>query len=633
MKLLFFMSHPGGARNFESTLRGLAERGHTVHLAFDRTEKRNLRGLTDLADSLVAEHESLTSAKAPRPPKEEEDAWLGCWLRKSLDYMRYLDPEFADAPKLRRRAESWVSGRISKRYESAPLLGRRAMRSSFRMTERSLPPSPTVENFLRKQAPDAVLVTPLLEPGSLQAEYLRVAKRLGIPTCLCVASWDNLTNKGLIHDVPDVVTVWNERQKEEAVRLHHIPADRVVVTGANPYDHWFGWKPSRSREEFAKAAGIDPSRPYVLYAGSSGFIAPAEASFVVEWITELAAHGLDDMQVVARPHPVNPLLDSKGPGADLDAMKRVVVFPRQSTNPTDLGTRQDYFDSLYYSSAVVGVNTSALLEGGIVGRPVMTVLVPRYDETQRGQVHFHHLLTAGGGLLYAAESFAEHAADLKRALAVERPEEVVDPRSERFVAEFIRPHGRDVPATPLLLDAIDSLAQGAKPSRHGQNVASRAVGSALVAVARKSAHDVRVNNRRIKREQDAQLLTKAARRKLHKAQARASAARGPASETKADAKPPKPAKPAKPTEERPGAGTERNRPAKATKPPKAPKPSKPKRDKEPGPALVIESLKLPEALTLDDTLPRTSAAPTPPAVHSVPQGTEPPSVEESSNNA
>jgi hypothetical protein len=35
MKILFFMSHPGYTRNFESTLALLAERGHQIHLAFD----------------------------------------------------------------------------------------------------------------------------------------------------------------------------------------------------------------------------------------------------------------------------------------------------------------------------------------------------------------------------------------------------------------------------------------------------------------------------------------------------------------------------------------------------------------------------------------------------------------------
>ena len=166
-------------------------------------------------------------------------------------------------------------------------------------------------------------MTPLLEPGTIQTEYVREANRRGIPTCLLVHSWDNLTNKGLIHEPLDAVAVWNEMQREEAVELHHVPEDRVVVTGATPYDHWFGWKPSRSREEFSSRVGLDPSRPCVLYVGSSGFIAPDEAGFIVDWYREIRQRGLEDVQVLVRAHPVNPL---KGPAPSQAELARLGGF-------------------------------------------------------------------------------------------------------------------------------------------------------------------------------------------------------------------------------------------------------------------------------------------------------------------
>jgi hypothetical protein len=527
MKILFLMSHAGAARNFESTLRGLSTRGHSVHLAFDRMEKRNLPGLWDLANSLVDEYPLMTSGEAPTPT--DPDSRMSRRMRASLDYMRYLEPEFAEAPKLRARAEKWAPIRVRKRYESSSGLGRRVMRRAIRAAEHRLPVSEIVLDFLREQAPDAVLITPLLEPGSPQAEFLRGAKQLGIPTCLCVHSWDNLTNKGVIHDAPDVITVWNEMQREEAVRLHGMPPDSVVPTGAAVYDHWYRWRPSRSREAFAAEVGIDPEKPFVLYVGSSGFIAPDEAGFIVEWVDGLREQGLDDVQILARPHPGNPLIGAEPSKASLAAMADVVLYPRAGANPTDEQSRNDYFDSIYYSAAVAGVNTSAFLEAGILGRPVITMLSPRYNDTQKGQVHFHHLLNVGGGLLYASETYEEHARDIRRALAIPAPHEHVDERSERFVAEFIRPYGLDEAAAPRMVATVESLPErrlAAPTERVG--LTDRALGALVNRAVHMTTERARRKARKLKRAKaamrmDAPSVTSVRRnsRKLKRAKAAA----------------------------------------------------------------------------------------------------------------
>src|SRR4029078_7274683 len=82
------------------------------------------------------------------------------------------------------------------------------------------------------------------------------------------------------------------------------------------------------------------------------------------------------------------------------------------SNPIDDGSRADYFDSLYYSAAVVGLNTSALVEAAIVDRPVFTILAPEFHENQEGTFHFHHLMTVGDGFLHAARTLDEHTAQL-----------------------------------------------------------------------------------------------------------------------------------------------------------------------------------------------------------------------------
>ena len=71
--------------------------------------------------------------------------------------------------------------------------------------------------------------------------------------------------------------------------MHGIPADRVVLTGAQRFDDWFDRTPSTSPEEFARKVGLSPDAPYVLYLCSSPFIAPDEVAFVRRWAAAIRA--------------------------------------------------------------------------------------------------------------------------------------------------------------------------------------------------------------------------------------------------------------------------------------------------------------------------------------------------------
>ena len=46
---------------------------------------------------------------------------------------------------------------------------------------------------------------------------------------------------------------------------------------------------------------------------------------------------------------------------------------------------------MYHASATVGLNTSAMIEAAIVGRPVHTILVPEFQHSQEGTLHFRYL--------------------------------------------------------------------------------------------------------------------------------------------------------------------------------------------------------------------------------------------------
>jgi hypothetical protein len=475
LRLLFFMRHPGYGRIFESALAELARRGHEINVVLDSTRAAWLGGFNPL-DPLAARFPNLTYSAAPRAPRGGSLA-LARGLRASLDYLRYLEDDYHDAPKLRARASSKVP-RFIRSFPGVRFRPIRGMLAAFlRFCERSLSPRPDLKEFIAERRPEAVLVTPLVAMGSTQVDYVRAARELGIPTALCVTSWDNLTNKGLMHEIPDLVTVWNEPQLREAVELHGVPEERVEVTGAQCYDHWFEYEPSGNREEFCRLVGLPPDKPIILYLCSSRFIAPKEVPFVRDWIDALRTSGepLSEAGVLVRPHPQH-----FAQWQDVDLGPRAVVWPPSGADPVTRDAKQGFFDSMYHCSAVVGINTSAQIESAIVGKVVHTVLADDFRETQHGTLHFEHI-AGESGMLRIASSLDEHVGQLATTIGTS----ATDERTRAFVQYFVRPRGLDAPATPVFVDAIEQLPE--RPPARFRRPFGASVVSALLAPAAKRA--------------------------------------------------------------------------------------------------------------------------------------------------
>ncbi|MGE0592541.1 MAG: hypothetical protein AB7G23_10070 [Vicinamibacterales bacterium] len=463
MKLLFFGRHWSYFRNFESVIEELAARGHGVHLVVDREESM---GGQQMIERLVARFpDRLSMGHAPSRALGAR-ADLARRVRLGLDYLRFLEPRYADTPHLGDRARERAPRSVVVLADLPGLRtgpGRRLLGAILRSVERALPPGRDIEDFIRAQSPDAVLITPLVDLGSPQLDYFAAAKALGLRTMLPVGSWDHLSSKALLRAYPDAVLVWNDVQRREAVEMHGVPADRVVVTGAQCYDQWWHRQPARSRAAFCARVGLRPDQPFLLYVCSSLFRGTAsEAAFVEQWVEAVRSApdpALRDISILVRPHPAR--LD-EWKGVDLSGYRHIAFW---GAHPVDAEAKDDYFDSLYYSAAVVGLNTSAFLEASVVGKPVHTVLVPEISaHNQEGTLHFHYLLTVGGGLLRAARSLDEHVQLLAASLAGDGGG---DPKAAGFAGAFIRPFGPDVAATPRFVDAVERAAAAPAPAREG----------------------------------------------------------------------------------------------------------------------------------------------------------------------
>jgi hypothetical protein len=486
---ILFVVQEGTLLRFALLIPALAERGHEIHIAFasGRDWQRAANAAPKLPPPrslrLVGEMQEqfplVTYSLAPKRP--ETDAWRApAWIARALaDLAHNANPRYAHTrPRLRTKKRilrglrkggefeplgRWLALRLGTRVSSETNveLSQKMLEIAARLEE-AIPTSALVDRYVREIAPDIVLTTGTFRHVSSEVDFMKSARRLGIPGGIFIASWDNLVNKGSLKFTPERVFVWNEIQKRDAVELHGIPEDRVRATGAHVFDEWFQRRPTRSREELLGQLGLDAARPYLLYLCSSGPVVfpHGEIGFVKDWIQALRTSSderLRRINVVVRPHP-NTFTRWDKSGTDLGS-ENVVLSPAQGVHPVAAQARADFFDTLAHSAAVVGINTTAMIEAAILGKSVLTVIVP--DFAQETSLHFQYLLPENGGFLHVARSLGEHIGQIRRVL----DDDAADPERLSFVESFVRPGGIDRPAAPIAVTAIEELADIAVDTR------------------------------------------------------------------------------------------------------------------------------------------------------------------------
>jgi len=449
MRILLSVLHFGLLRNFESVVRTLSDRGHEVLLLADEADAF---GGESLAEDLAL----LPGVSHGRTPSYGDQPWFIVVrkIRQGLDYLRFLDSRYTPFAKLRDRAQAraprFVTGLV--RVPILRALGvRQVLMSVLTAIEKGMPRNDAMDAFLERVRPEVILFASVTHPRAAQIDHLRSARAKNIPSGVCVYSWDHLSSKAQIRVLPDRVFVWNETQRNEAVKLHGIPADRVVVTGAQVYDQWFNRSPSRSREQFLVDMGLPPDRPFILYVCSAMTPDPSEAKFVRRWVESIRGSGhprLQNAGLVVRPHPERRREWENVEWPDLEPL--VVT----GANPIGASAKADYFDALVYGEAVVGIVTSAFLEAAVVGRPVLTITPPEFRSHQAGMLHFRYLLEIEGGLLKVGTDLDEHVRHLEETFDGDVTHKV---QQQRFLRAFVRPLGLEHAATPRFVNMIESL--------------------------------------------------------------------------------------------------------------------------------------------------------------------------------
>ena len=454
LRILFIIRSWAHFPYHETIVQELCETGHMVIALFDPkwcdgyTTNENVRNFAEKTDNFTWDY------LIPR------SGWLQLpifGIRELRNYARYLRYPEQSSFYLKR-----VEGHFPKLIQV--VLRSRFVRNIlttnffwrfFESFERIVLPSRKTIRLLKAYRPDVIVASPVNLWWSEEVDYIKAGKALRIPTVISVLSWDNVTTKGVFHEIPDLTLVWNEAHVREALKIQ-IPEESMIIMGAPPFDKWLLHDLTPSDYiSFCKGVGFDPGKPFVVYLGSSQNIAKDES-----WIVEALAGELKDssdeklreLQILVRPHPSN------AQGLNKVSVSNVIVWPPTGSLPYNRNSFQGFYDTLFHSKCTIGINTSGMLDALISGKPGITVLVDQYAVTQIDALHFQHLFNADA--LEVARNIAEIVELLSGILSGKDTKKI---QRNKFVRNFIRPRGKNIPAGRVAAIAIEMIGSGYRP--------------------------------------------------------------------------------------------------------------------------------------------------------------------------
>jgi len=292
----------------------------------------------------------------------------------------------------------------------------------------------------------SLLVSTAYVVGS-EYPYLLAASGLGIPICVMILSFDNLTSRGRLctAGLPCRYLLWNDRMAKEIMAFYPgISRDILSVTGTPQFDFHRRADCRWTREVTLGRLGLPRGARYILYAANHHTFTPTEPSMVAELSQRLRAHAsLSDLWVVVRRHPMD---DAGRWGCMAQTDLKVRLAPTWMSQMESDGwaflTVEDQgllVSSLLHAEACLNVASTMSLDAAVLDRPVIGVafaFVAGSDEDRAyGEffqtAHYAPLVRSGG--LRLARNWGELLALLER--AVEHPEEGREARSRMVARE------------------------------------------------------------------------------------------------------------------------------------------------------------------------------------------------------
>lgn len=463
MRVLIVSGNSANFYTFDDVVRGLHAYGHDVRLILRDTKKETIPD--DALQHVMKDIPGLIIEPIERRRLLRK---FTQYLREVLNFAHILNSEETrkwDANKWLRFFPPFLQYILS-----MPAIRERLKNQQYqkklRVLEQTLPIVPSVRRHIQKHSPDVLIVMPLINPDSIDVEYLRAAQQLQIPVLYSMPSWDNISTKGTFHGEPDYGIVWSESLAVDLSKNHNFSREKIFISGAPRFDHLIDHADKRfiSRSEFCHAVGLDENKDYVLYVGSTFLVTNDftvnrdETVLLLDLADAMAKDArTKDVNIMVRSHPTNQVFIER---MQANPRPNVTVFPSKGEIPDTEEKRAKFHNSIFHCLAVVGVNTTAFLEASALDKPCITLHTPEFGETQQLQ-HFHHLVDA---------DFLEVANGVNDVISlVSSIKNGADAHSEqrrKFVRDFLRPCGK--PAVNAYVEILEDIVDLSRSTKNAK---------------------------------------------------------------------------------------------------------------------------------------------------------------------
>lgn len=293
------------------------------------------------------------------------------------------------------------------------------------------------KKFAEKYKP-ALVLTAAAGLHPFDAYAILCAKKAGIPSVAMNMGLDNLTVYPRHLRPVDYLIVWNRMNREQAIRSYGYGENKVFVSGAMRFDHYFISSPKeKSREDFLRSKNLNPQAKTVFYAAKTygSFYKNFIRNFI-QWQKENAF--AEPVNLFVRVHPIDSLSDFKEffgiPGVHIErAASGLKQDDKEKGHKVEMNEDDlvNLKDTLKYCDVCVTITSTMVVELFLFDKPVVTSATP--DGRTAGLKFLHNQPYFENKALRVAHTYEE----IKKYLAdyLKNPE--LDREGRKKVVEYM----------------------------------------------------------------------------------------------------------------------------------------------------------------------------------------------------